>query len=287
MHLILAGIALALAGLWRQLTADARGTWQQRWRQSLVGFVLPPLLLVGAALSIVLMGASGHMWGMPASKLSSLLAIAFMSWLGLVGLRSLYLSLQDERRLRAYPQEVVTGETVRLVATDIPASAYVGVWKPEILLTDGLMAQLDTEQMQAVLAHERAHAYYRDTFWFFWLGCLRTATAWLPRTEALWQELLLLRELRADRRASLQSDALALAEALVTVARYPVEFAEARCAPLSCATSSPDRLQERVEALLSAPAIFTEDASSLRSWAWRWLAIALLPLAILPFHCHC
>ena len=286
MHLMLAGIALVLAWSWRQSTVDARGIWQQRWRQSLVGFVLPPLLLLGVALSIVLMGAGGHMWGMPASKMSSLLAIAFLIWLGLVGLRSLYLSWQDERRLRAYPQEVVTGEPVRLVATDIPASAHVGLWRPEILLTDGLIAHLDAEQLQAVLAHERAHAYYRDTFWFFWLGCLRTTTAWLPRTEVLWQELLLLRELRADRRATLQSDALALAEALVTVARYPVEFTEARCAPLSCA-AAPDRLQERVEALLSAPPMVAEDASDFQGWDWRWLAIALLPLAILPFHCHC
>jgi Zn-dependent protease with chaperone function len=48
------------------------------------------------------------------------------------------------------------------------------------------------------LAHEQAHAHYRDTFWFFWLNVL---TSWLPHTEALWQEILFLREIRADEKA--------------------------------------------------------------------------------------
>ncbi len=283
MHIALIMGVFAGVWIWRQQLADPTiGTWQQRWQKSLVAFVVPPALLLGTALAIAIMGAGGRMWGMPASDLAYVLAIGFLGWATCIGLRLVYLSWQDERRLQAHPHQMVGGERVRLAQTSVPASAHVGVWQPEVLLTTGLIACLNSEQMRAVLAHERAHAHYRDTLWFFWLGWLRAIAAWLPKTEALWQELLLLRELRADRRAAAQSDSLALAEALLTVARYPLEFAEARCAALNAA-ASPERLQERIEALVSSPPVVE---TSCRGWSWR-LGLALLPLATLPFHCHC
>ena len=287
MHLTL--ILVVLAGAWiyrKQAARPTTGTWQQRWQASLLGLALPPALLLGTALAIAIMGASGRMWGMPPSKLAYFLAVGFLAWSARTGLRLLYLSWQDERRLHAYPWEEVVGEPVRLAPTPIPASAHVGIWQPEVLLTTGLLTQLDSEQVRAVLAHERAHAYYRDTFWFFWLGWLRGTTFWLPGTAALWQELLLLRELRADRRAAKESDALALAEALLAVAGYPLEFSEARCAPFSC-SAPPSRLQERIEALISLPPASATDVRAEGSWHWWSLGLALLPLATLPFHCHC
>lgn len=286
MHLALILTVLAGAWVWRQRQTPATGSWQQRWQASLIGFVLPPALLLGTALAIAIMGARGRMWGMPASKLASLIALGFLGWAVCRGLYLLYLSWQDERRLQTYPHQTIAGETVRLAPTAIPASAHVGIWQPEILLTTGLLAHLDAEQMQAVVAHERAHAYYRDTFWFFGLGWLRAVTTWLPNTEALWQELLLLRELRADRRAAEENDSLALAEALLAVARYPLTFAEARCAPFNCAAPS-ERLQERIEALLVVPAADAAASAGVRSRNWWYLGLALLPLATLPFHCHC
>jgi len=33
-----------------------------------------------------------------------------------------------------------------------------------------LLNTLDNAHLDAVIAHEQAHFYYRDTFWFFWLG---------------------------------------------------------------------------------------------------------------------
>ena len=85
-----------------------------------------------------------------------------------------------------------------------------------------MLDALDRPHLDAVLAHEQAHVYYRDTFWFFWLGWIRSFTIWLPNTEAVWQELLLLRELRADRQATEQVDFLLLAESLLIVAQNPL-----------------------------------------------------------------
>jgi Zn-dependent protease with chaperone function len=143
-------------------------------------------------------------------------------------------------------------------------------------VSQGLCQLLDAEHLQAVLLHEQAHSYYRDTFWGFWLGWLRRLTAWLPHTEALWQELLFLRELRADHWAAQQSDPLLLAEALLSVVSMPV-------APELGTALKPEavnqRLAQRIEALLQPP----ED-TPIDRWRWVNLAWVLLPLLVIPFH---
>jgi Zn-dependent protease with chaperone function len=138
---------------------------------------------------------------------------------------------------------------------------------------------LKPEHLEAVLTHEQAHHYYRDTFWFFWLGWLRRITSWLPNTESLWQELLILRELRADRWAAGRVDALLLAESLLMVVSTPMMGAENFCAAFSRAAPY-NRLQERIEALLEQP----ESPTQSNLWTWCWVLLALLPLIAVPFH---
>lgn len=87
-------------------------------------------------------------------------------------------------------------------------------------------------------------------------GCAPTLLGY--RTP-LWQELLLLRELRADRWAAQQVDPLLLAESLlVVVSTMPVQ----------------------IEALLAEPELMREPSL----WSWTWLLLAFLPLAAVPFH---
>ncbi|NJL22358.1 MAG: hypothetical protein HC895_18575 [Leptolyngbyaceae cyanobacterium SM1_3_5] len=105
---------------------------------------------------------------------------------------------------------------------------------------------------------------------------MRQLTAWLPRTEALWQELLLLRELRADRRAAQQVDPLLLAESLLLVVQSPLQEEE-YCAAFS-AIAPATRLEERIDALLGEP---IADESIAVSWLWL---LPILPLLTLLLH---
>jgi Zn-dependent protease with chaperone function len=148
------------------------------------------------------------------------------------------------------------------------------------MVSQGLLQSLTEEQLQAVLTHEHAHLHYRDTFWFFWLGWVNRLTAWLPNSTLLWQELLLLRELRADRWAAQHVDSLVLAETLLQVVRSPlaphpneflwVAFEEAALG---------DRLEQRIDALLSPG-----SPSNCQLHHWLWLALGLIPLLTLPLH---
>lgn len=109
-----------------------------------------------------------------------------------------------------------------------------------------------------------------------WAGRL---TSWLPYTEKLWQELMLLREIRADRWAVRSVDALVLAESLLSVIQAPLTTTEAICPGFSWPTPQ-SRLNQRVDALLA------EDTKSLRILPEHWLAVSLslTPLLTIPFH---
>jgi Zn-dependent protease with chaperone function len=169
--------------------------------------------------------------------------------------------------------------TARLLESPTLFIAQIGFWQPELLVSQGLLHKLQPEHLEAVLTHEEAHHYYRDTFWFFWLGWVRSCSAWLPNTESLWQELLLLREIRADGWAAKRVDALLLAESLLMVVSASVMPSANFCAAFSCPVPR-NRLQERIDALLGEVDYSTPSSF----WTWSWVILALLPLVAVPFH---
>lgn len=280
MHLIMMVTALTLAWWLRVYNLPNEGSWMQRWQRALFLFLFPPLLLVMTGLAVICMGPQGQMVGLPASWFTYLLTL---SWFGVMGGLCLKLAWQGWRsvqQLRTYPSQDLGSKSSRVLETPALYSALVGFWQPELVISRGIIETLTPAQLDAVIAHEQAHECYRDTFWFFWLGCVRSCTAWLPNTEALWQELLLLRELRADRWAAEQVDPLVLAESLLLVVSHPLVHSESFCAAFS-ALAPTNRLQQRIEALLSETELTVQPRIN---WSWIWLCLAFLPLATVPFH---
>lgn len=283
MHLFLIIIVLSGAIAFRLSWQGNAQTWGDRWHSALFAFLLPPLLLLMTAIAIAVMGYRGQMIGMETGRLSYYLAIAYLVFVLFSGMKVLGDGLTSLKTIRSYPQIKLHLNRqeiqARLLEDSGLYSAQVGFFKPELVISQGLLENLDEEHLQAVLNHEQAHCYYRDTFCFFGLGWLRRITPWLPNTESLWQELLALRELRADRWACQQVDGLVLAESLLLTVSAPFREFASFTAEFNRPYSR-DRLQERVDALLS-------DADRLDDFKWLdWsgLAIALLPLIFIPFH---
>lgn len=278
MHLILILSALIAASILRIRWSVSSGNWARRWQRSLLFFLFPPLLLFATAIAVIFMGTQGQMVRLWDGWLSYLLAVFFSVaaaiWCIKLGVNGhLYL-----KQIRTYPQKKIAGKSVRILDTSALFSAIIGFWQAEFAVSTGLLKTLDSAHLQAVIAHEQAHYYYRDTFWFFWLGWLRKITIWLPNTQALWEELLTLRELRADAKAAAGVDALLLAEALLLVASYPHRNFDVDC--VVGAVGSQNRLGERIESLLAEP----ELVLKVNKWFFAWFILTLLPLLTVPFH---
>jgi Zn-dependent protease with chaperone function len=278
MHLHLLLLALIVACLVRFLLFRPSPAWPIRWQYSLGLFLFPPLLLLFMAVSVLNMGSRGHMLGLPVGVIGQICALGF---LGIAVLTLIWRAFQGWRSLQRVKQAAkisIQNQTGYLLDTPIPFAAQIGFWQSQLVVSQGLL-QLTPEQIGAVLTHEQAHAHYHDTFWFFWLGWLRQLTLWLPNTEQLWQELLLLREMRADQWATQTVDALLLAETLLQMAEAPLMDLDSACAALSDSNSL-SRLEERIEALL----VETEPALIPLTLPWVWLFLSLIPLLTLVLH---
>jgi len=279
MHLIMILAALAVAWWLRLRWAEPRGTWLQRWQRSLFLFLFPPLLLLMTAIAVLCMGTQGQMLGLQTGWFSYVLTLSCLGIVAVLCLKLAWEGWQSLKSARNCPPLNLEGRQVRLLNTGALFAAQIGFWQPELVVSQGLLQTLAPAHLETVLAHEQGHYYYRDTFWFFWLGWMRSCTAWLPNTDALWQELLVLRELRADHWAALQVDPLLLAESLLMVVSTSPVSSEVFCAALDSA-SSRDRLEERIDALLAQP----EPTPKPSFQSWIWVFLAFLPLVTVLLH---
>ncbi len=279
MHLIVIFLALSSALAIRSINPLKTGLWIERWWRALLQFLVPPLLLIVTAITILWMGNEGQMFGQPVGQISYLLAIVFLGWIGISGAILTAQGWKSWQKIQTYPQINLHNQSARLIASPVLFSAQIGFWKPKLVVTQGLLNTLTPEQLQAVLTHENAHAYYRDTFWFFGLAWLKSITAFLPQTETLWQELLTLREVRADHWATQQSDPLLLAETLLFVVSQPLSQSDIFSAAFYGKSPS-NRLSERIDALLDKTPISTQPNYQF----WGWMLLSLLPLALIPLH---
>jgi Zn-dependent protease with chaperone function len=276
MHFLMILLGVSLTWILRQ-PFEPSGTWAERWQRTLSLFLFPPLFLLMTAIAVLWMGPHGWMVWRWEGWLSYTLAIACLGWAAILLLKLTWEGQRTLRQTRSYPTIDLNGNPARLLDTPELYSAKIGFWNPELVVSQGLLNQLDSDHLEAVLIHEQAHTHYRDTFWFFWLGWIRRLTIWLPQTEALWEELLALRELRADRWATQTIDPLLLAESLLMVVSAPLMQSEI-CAAFAWIRH--DRLTERINALFAEPE--TPTPSTL--WSWSWLLLVCLPLILIPFH---
>ncbi|MDF5715872.1 MAG: M56 family metallopeptidase [Rhizonema sp. NSF051] len=278
MHLMMILATLAVAYSTRYKWTEFQGSWSVRWRQSLFLFLFPPLLIFMTVVSLLCMGPQGKMGGLQTGWFSYVLAYGCLAYFHILCIRHAWQGWLSVKSARNCPVVNCAGRQVRLLNTGALFAGQIGFWHPELVLSEGLLQTLSPAHLETVLAHEQGHYYYRDTFWFFWLGWVRSCTAWLPNTDALWQELLVLRELRADAHAASQVDPLLLAESLLYVVSNQPVSSEICCAALG--SSSADRLEQRIDALLAQPKPTPETQTQF----WNSFLLALLPLLTVIFH---
>ena len=278
MHLLMILIAVAIAYSLRHSPHISPGNWHLRWRKTLFLFLFPPLLIFMTVAAVVCMGTQGKMGGISTGSFSYLLSLIFLGIFNILAIKQLFQGWKSVKSARECPQINLAGKQIRLLQTRALFAGQMGFWQPELVVSQGLLETLSPSHLESVLAHEQGHYQYRDTFWFFWLGWVRSCTSWLPNTETLWQELLMLRELRADSYAASQVDPLVLAESLLLVVSNQTVTSEVCCAALG--SSGVDRLEQRINALLSPK----EPTSEMKLQSWTLFLLAFLPFVTVIFH---
>lgn len=207
----------------------------------------------------------------PFSSLA-IVAFALASAAGL--LRTIRAYRRERRVLRELPLSPIENGPLREHAARVgiglfalpssrPAAFCVGLLRPRLVVSTGLLERLDDEEQAAVVCHELAHARSREP-----LKCLLARLAartffWLPALSALLDRYLLVKELAADQEAIARTSRPALAGALSQVLGQPTpagavgmaEFAAARVDRIFAPEAKLPRLLQPWQLLASALAV--------------------------------
>lgn len=254
----------------------------------LIGVALPwwaTMLSMTAVMSCPLMPlAMCTVDAAPAIAIGLVLALgARTTWLGIGATRGI--EALDQARL---PPELaaaaasVSTAPVMCLATSERVAFCAGLWRPRLYVSVGAVAGLARDELEAVLAHEDAHARRRDPL----RGLVRRAGAdvlfFAPLASRWDARRRLHAELIADRRAVHRAGAPALAGALLSLADAPQPAGEP-----AFGASTGDALQARIDALTDHPGLvepipLRDGAMTLLgSLAMLGLALCAAPLALL------
>lgn len=269
--LALMAYAVAVAVLtprWLRRSAWTRGTPRLgilAWQAS-VGAVLGSLVLLAVAAALPVGQVSfdvGHLLhacsavlrsryrfgdaprsavvaGAVAAAVTVLLARAFvLRAVALVGQRSRQRCMIDVLACD------LTEDGARVVEHHVPLAYCIPGRGGRIVLTSAAVNALDAEQLEAVIAHERAHLQGRHDLVLFADEVARAAFPWVSFFRTAGQQTAGLVEMLADDRAARQVGALPLASALVDMG--------SRAAPRGALGVSSRMTQERVMRLVRDP----------------------------------
>ncbi len=165
----------------------------------------------------------------------------------------------------------------------LPGVSLTGVIRPRILLGPHIRAALTPPELEAAVSHELAHQRSRDNLTRLAMYCAPDLLAWsgaIRRLEERWRAEV---EYLADARAADGNDAkaLALASALVKVARMEEGRGRAWRSPVWSPFNEPGLLETRVRRLVAGPASVAR--SSARFWCSVGVLAAGVPVSVWLF----
>ncbi|NOV02545.1 M56 family metallopeptidase [Paenibacillus planticolens] len=90
---------------------------------------------------------------------------------------------------------------LRIMSIKTPTAMTIGFWKPQIILSTGLLNMLEPGELQAVIEHEKSHMKHRDPLAVFLLSVISKAFWYIPLFAWLAEKYPIMIELRADKYA--------------------------------------------------------------------------------------
>lgn len=161
-------------------------------------------------------------------------------------------------------------KTTILVVPDQEAQAMtVGLWRPRIVITAGLIKRLSGSEIASVLRHEQAHARAHDPLWSLLLESIGATLSWVGGLRHLVNTAFSLRELIADAVATKNyTQASGLSGAMYKLATT------ARPEAIPAFSPNADRVTKLLNSTWQLP---------IRWWTWRTIAAGLIVIVGLLF----
>lgn len=173
----------------------------------------------------------------------------------------------------ALAHRALSGLALRVLTSPRPLAFTVGLWHPQIVVSEGIVSSLSQAELRAVLFHERSHALRRDPLRLLVVRFLADALWFLPVARSLARDFVDAVEQGADDlTVAGTQEPLDLASALVKTAKTgmvsPVPLVSGFAGNLS--------VKDRVERLLGMPVQCRTGTTM-----FQWVSSALITLFLL------
>lgn len=308
MVLLAALLYCGVAGVVFSLTAPRWIAWTSTWapesrHRALALLGITPLVLgLSALLSVMLPSLLGMLWPSQDHCLVHgghshlcfvhashhvggwsgwLLVGVAGGWLGaqlFVGTRALLRAFAIVRQLSRHARHD-RARGFWIIPTDAVLCLSVGLLRPRLMVSEGLLSKAAPDELAIMLAHERAHVHRRDTLVHALVraaGVMSTPSA----RRSLLRALELAAEQSCDEHAAARAgDRLCVAETILSLERH-IGAAAFRSSPLIAGFGS-SSVPQRVEALLQPP---RENGAYARLAAACICALAIVLAAYEPLH---
>lgn len=249
--------AAAVVALWRRRPDVFSASVPQQRAARLLALRLAPVC--SAVISALLLALAFLRYEPAATRERPGLVLLGVAGVGLAfWLTAYWRAALDLRRMarvariaRLCPRAAFGGDDVVVVEAAFPVAAVAGWWRPRVLLSSRILAECSAEEIDLIVAHERAHIHGRDNIVRALLRCLPDplgATRAGLEIEHAWT--LAVEEAADDQAAGDSAERRAtLASALVRVAGLADGAAPAWMPTL--AFYQGEHLRQRVTALLA------------------------------------
>lgn len=190
------------------------------WQCTSLAGVLAALAVAPAAVA----SSTLPRWATVAALVVSVAMLARVLWSGhrvgtrLRGERRRHRELVDALGTHDIRTASLAGREVRVLAHPTPTAYCLPGRRQRVVLTEGTLLALPSEELAAVLAHERAHLRARHDLVLEFFTVLHEAVPSRLRSVEALQEVRLLVEVLADRAARRVAGPVPLARALVSLA---------------------------------------------------------------------
>ncbi len=160
------------------------------------------------------------------AQIQFLFPILWTGALSAIALRTLSTWIQRHRNLQdllqALDQKLVGNARARILPWPEPFLGLIGVWRPQLVISEGALQILSREELQAAILHEEAHRQLRHNVKDL---ALRIMIAGLPYRlrQKLYEGYVYLREVEADQQVPTPT-ALASALLKASTVTSPLEY---------------------------------------------------------------
>ncbi|MGO4271059.1 M56 family metallopeptidase [Paenibacillus sp. TAF58] len=135
----------------------------------------------------------------------AILWISVRHFLGSTKAMKLVEMYQDPHLSEQYRDKFQLGEgQLQISSYKAPLAMTIGLWKPRMILSSGLMDMLEPKELRAVIEHEKCHMRHRDPLAIFLLSMISKSMWYIPIFAWMADKYPIMIELRADKYAITQ-----------------------------------------------------------------------------------